>query len=216
MFPYRVGPSGPQALCRGRRDSYDPSVTAVDALASGTAAEELLRGLVPGLAALELPADPADAARALGIQPAAFVPMPDGALQAEFEFPEQSLWRIWPHRRTAIWIGSGHPTSRPPVRWAWRTPAVALPTALGELSRAGAWLQEARLLTPDGWTSLLPAAVIPKLLPDAGAVAGVWSLIDGRAVRAALFDDGRLWGETPQQTERWLLRVAAVSTAPAP
>jgi hypothetical protein len=174
--------------------------------------DALYAGLLPGLIVLDIPADARGAAMALGVQPASFVPMPDGALQAEFRLPERSLWRVSPGTRSAIWIGSGLASSQPPVRWAWRRPQVAIADVVRALAGRDIWLQEGRLLTAGRWGSPLPAIALAAAVsaPDVQGLAGTWTVIDGHAVRGVVFDDGRLWGENAQQTERWLLTIADI------
>jgi len=173
----------------------------------------LYAGLVPGLIALDIPADATAAAFALGVQPASFVPMPDGALQAEFQLPERSLWRVSPGARSAIWIGSGPASSEPPVRWAWRRPQLAIADIVSALERRDIWLQEGRVLTGGQWGAPLPAIALAAAIsdPEVHGLAGAWSVTDGHAVRSVVFDDGRLWGEDSRQTERWLLAIADIA-----
>ena len=174
--------------------------------------DALYAGLVPGLIVLDIPEDARGAALALGVQPASFVPMPDGALQAEFQLPERSLWRVSPGLRSAIWIGSGLASSEPPVRWAWRRPRVAIADVVHALAGRDIWLQEGRLLTAGRWGSPLPAIALAAAIsdPEVHGLAGTWTVIDGHAVRGVVFDDGRLWGKDAQQTERWLLAIAEI------
>lgn len=188
-------------------------MTVVGTHATPAATEHLLSGLVPGLIALGLPCGIAEAARALGVQPAAFVPMQDGSLQAEFDFPRPSLWRVWPERGVGIWIGADQDNDEPPVQWAWRRSRFPVAETASTLAALGIWLQEALLLTADGWHGPFPgtAATETARAIEPIAIAGTWSLIDGHAVRGVVFDDGRAWGETPQQTEQWLLALAGSS-----
>lgn len=169
---------------------------------------ELTAGLVPTLLAVGLPTDPADAARVLGVQPAAFVPMPDGGLQADFELPSKARWRLWPDDGRAMWIGTSTSNAQPPAAPTWTTPHATVDGILRALAGLDIWPQEGRLAGPSGWSDVVPASLLdPAQLVDATAFGGVFSDPDGRAVRAVMFTDGRLWAEDFAHAERWAAAV---------
>jgi hypothetical protein len=165
--------------------------------------------LVPAFLVVGLPPEARGAANALGVQPAAFRPVRGGALQADFEVPAASSWRLWPDRGVAVWFGRDRGTAVPPVRWGWRAPDMGLHDCLRRLAAHGIWLQEGRLLRADAtWTPTAPAAAVLASLEGVCAVSGTFSDAEARAVRGVVFDDGRLWTETYADAEQWLLAMA--------
>ncbi len=166
---------------------------------------DIADGLVPAALFVGLPGDPRCAARAVGVQPAAFMPMPDGALQADFTFPSRAAWRLWPQEGRAVWIGSGPASAEPPVPGDWERPSVHVRALLHALAIDGTWPQEGRVLSPSGWSCVLRASRLARALDERMlGFGGIFGDNDGRAVRAIVFHDARVWADDGACAEQLL------------
>jgi hypothetical protein len=169
---------------------------------------DLIAGLVPTVLAVDLPTELNAVVRALGVPLAAFVPMPDGGLQADFELPSTARWRLWPDDRRAMWIGTGPSSAHPPRARTWSRPHATVAGIFRSLARLGVWPQEGRLAGPSGWSAVVPASALdPACIAETTAFGGSFSDAAGRAVRAVVFTDGRLWAEDVAHAERWAAAV---------
>jgi hypothetical protein len=155
-----------------------------------------------------------EAAAAVNLTPAQFMPMPDGAWQANLAVPS-GIWRLWPERGIAAWFGArtDRPLDQPPARLE---PArLDLIEALRRLHRRGHWPGELSLLGPDGWTraqvgydALRQLAAAPDTWT---ALAGTWSDGVGGALYVEFDVHGRVWAHSRADAKHFLLLVAGLS-----
>jgi hypothetical protein len=171
---------------------------------------------MPALLVGGLPAEPVDAAAALGVPFDVFGAVRGGALQADFDLPRGTSWRLLGRGSgLALWVGRDANSERPPSRRRARSIELDLTKALLALAEIElAWLSEGSVLDAAGtWGPAATGETVLRMLAaerSAQAVAGTWGDARGRAVQAEIYRDGRIWAETHTQAERWLL--AAVSS----
>ena len=169
----------------------------------------LFEGLVPALLVVGLPRQPCETAATVGAPLGAFRPATGGALQADFDIPAGSSWRLWPDHGIAIWLGYGWRSAFPPVRHSWEQATTPLIDALRRLADEDLWLQEGCVLEHGGgWSDPTYGADVIDRMHVARAVAGTFSDVNARAVRGVVFDDGRVWAESAAEAERWLMIIA--------
>lgn len=178
---------------------------------SPTGSPAVRTGVLSALAVIGLPAE---AQMAMGELASIdrFEPLGDGTLQADLEVPAGS-WRFWPRLRVAVWVGvEPHATPRLAVDARLDLFDVAV-----AISDSGLALRDLRVLDGSeadeqadarrGWSRSLPARQALAYLavrPDVGAVRGVWSDGEGRAVRVELHSSGVMFAQ--EATDVW--RVA--------
>lgn len=161
-------------------------------------------GLVPAFLVGGLGSELPGAADRLGLEPHQLRPFADDSLQAELP---RGRWRYWPSAGVAMWSGE-----RPAllVSPGTRREPLALLPAMERLFEQRLVCAEMRLLSHEGWSGPLDGRVGLTQLArvEALGLSGWWSDDRGLGVRAEIFVDGAVWGESSLVAERLLLTAA--------